>query len=77
MNKTENRIKFKIKTGYYLRLLTLETMKLLGSNKSMITKNEEGENVNLEITKIIFLILLIIIINKIQESCIHLFLINC
>ena len=77
MNKTENRIKFTIKTGYYLRLLTLETMKLLGSNKSTITKNEEGENVNLEITKIIFLILLIIIINKIQESCIHLFLINC
>ena len=52
-------------------------MKLLGSNKSTITKNEEGENVNLEITKIIFLTLLIIIIDKIQESCIHLFLINC
>ena len=26
-NKIENRITFKIKTGYYLELLTLETMK--------------------------------------------------
>ena len=29
MNKIENRVMFKIKTGYYLELLTLETMKLL------------------------------------------------
>ena len=33
MNKIENRTKFKIKKGYYLALLTPETMKLLGSNK--------------------------------------------
>ena len=32
-NKIENRITFKIKTGYYLELLTTETMKLLGSTK--------------------------------------------
>ena len=31
MNKTENRITFKIKDGYNLELLTPETMKLLGS----------------------------------------------
>ena len=37
-NKIENRITFKIKTGYYLELLTPETMKLLGSTKSKITK---------------------------------------
>ena len=30
-NKTKNRIVFKIKTGYKLKLLTPETMKLLGS----------------------------------------------
>ena len=30
-NKIENRVTFKIKTGYYLELLTPETMKLLGS----------------------------------------------
>ena len=31
---------FKIKTGYYLELLTPETMKLLGSTKSKITKKK-------------------------------------
>ena len=36
VNKTENRITFKIKNGYYLELLTPETMKLLGSNESKI-----------------------------------------
>ena len=30
VSKFENRITFKIKNGYYLELLTLETMKLLG-----------------------------------------------
>ena len=34
VNKIENRITFKIKTGYYLELLTLETMELLRSTKS-------------------------------------------
>ena len=32
-NKIKNRIVFKIKTDYKLELLTLETMKLLGSTK--------------------------------------------
>ena len=36
-NKIENRITFKIKAGYYLELLTDETMKLVGSTKSKIT----------------------------------------
>ena len=36
---------FKTKTGYYLELLTSETMKLLGSTKSKITKDENNENV--------------------------------
>ena len=36
---------FKIKTKYYLELLTPETMKLLKSTKSKITKDENGENV--------------------------------
>ena len=31
VNKIESRIAFTFKTGYYLELLTLETMKLLGS----------------------------------------------
>ena len=33
VNKIENRIIFKIKSGYYLELLTPETMKLLGTVK--------------------------------------------
>ena len=54
VNKIENRITFKIKTGYYLELLTPETMKLLGSTKSKITKDENGENVpHLEITEVV------------------------
>ena len=44
VNKIESRITFKIKTGYYLELLTLEKMKLLGSTTSQITKDENGEN---------------------------------
>ena len=46
-------ITFEIKTGYYLELLTPETKKLLGSTKSKITKNENGENVpHIEITEV-------------------------
>ena len=33
VNKIENRITFKIKTGYHLELLTPETMKLHGSTE--------------------------------------------
>ena len=34
INKIENRITFKIKTGYYLKLLTPETMDLLRSTEN-------------------------------------------
>ena len=40
INRIENRITFKIKSGYYLELLTPETMKLLGSTESKITKDK-------------------------------------
>ena len=51
VNKIVNGITFKIKTEYYLELLTPETMKLIGITKSKITKDENGENVPyLEIT---------------------------
>ena len=54
INKIENRITFKSKTGYFLELLTPETMKLLGSTKSKITKDENGENAtHLEIVELI------------------------
>ena len=56
VNKIENRITFKIKTGYYLKLLTTEITKLLGSTKSKITKDENGENVpHLEITEAVLI----------------------
>ena len=42
VNKIENGITFKIKNGYYLELLTPETMKVLGSAESKITEDENG-----------------------------------
>ena len=54
INKIENRITFKIKSGYYLELLTPKTMKLLGSTVSKINKDENGENVpNLEVVEVV------------------------
>ena len=44
---------FKIKTEYYMELLIPETMKLLGSIKSKITKDKNGKNVpHLKITEV-------------------------
>ena len=45
---------FKIKAGYYLGLLTPETMKLLESTKRKITKDPNGENMpHLEIIEVV------------------------
>ena len=53
VNKIENRMTFKIKTGYYLELLTSETMKLLGSFQNEIGNNKNDENIlHLEITEV-------------------------
>ena len=53
-NKIENNVTFRIKTGYYLNLLRLETMKLLVRTKIKITKDEKGENISrLKITKVV------------------------
>ena len=49
VNKIENRITFKTKTGYYFELL-------LRNTKSKITKNENGEHVpQLEITEVVLI----------------------
>ena len=54
VNKIENRITFKIKSGYYLELLSPETMKLLGSTVSKINKDHNGENVpHLEVVEVV------------------------
>ena len=54
INRIENRTTFKIKNGYYLELLTPETMKLLGSTESKITKDKNGENFpHLEVVELV------------------------
>ena len=54
VNKIENLITFKIKNGYYLELLTPETMKLLGSTENKITKDKNSENVpRLEVAELV------------------------
>ena len=54
VKKIENRITFKIKNGYSLALLTLETMKLLESIENKISKDKNGENVpHIEITEVV------------------------
>ena len=52
----QSRITVKTKTAYHLELLTPERLKLLGSTKSKITKDESGENVpHLEITEVVLI----------------------
>ena len=60
-------------------ILFFETMKFLGSTKSKIAKEKNGENMpDLEITEVVLVhwILVTVIINMIHESSINLFLIN-
>ena len=45
-NTINNRILFKIKTGYKLELVSKETMKLLGSTKDIIDSDKNSENVD-------------------------------
>ena len=53
VNKIENKFTFRTNTGYYLELLTPETMKLRGSTKAKITKDKIGGNgAYLEVTEI-------------------------
>ena len=69
INKIENRITFKIKIGYYLEILMPETMKLLGSTESKITKDENGETLpHLEITEVVLIHCNIVNNNYQQDS---------
>ena len=69
INKVENRITFKIKAGYYLELLMPETMKLLGSTKSKISKDKNGENLHsLEIIEVVLVQCNIVNYNFQQDS---------
>ena len=54
VNKIQNRVTFKIKSGYSLEMLTPETMKLLGSAERKVDKDKNGENVpKLEIVDVV------------------------
>ena len=54
VNKIGNRITFKVKSGYYLELLTPEAMKLLESTERKITKDKNGENMpHLEVAELL------------------------
>ena len=54
VNKIQNRITFKIKSGSYLELLTPETMKLFGSTVSKNNKDKNGEDVpHLEVAELV------------------------
>ena len=44
-NEIKNTIVFKIKTGYKLELLSLETMKLLGSTKKDVDEDKNSEKI--------------------------------
>ena len=72
----ENRTTFKVKAGYYIELLMSPTMKFLGSTKSKINKDKNGENVpHLEITEVV-LVHCNIVNNGYQQDSRVLFLIN-
>ena len=79
VNKIRNRITFKIKTGYYLELLTPEIMKLLRSTEDNLTKDKNGENVpHIEIKEVL-LVHCDIVNNDYQQDSkpyIHIFQIN-
>ena len=45
VSRIKNRIVFKIKTGYGLKLLSSEKMKLLGSTKKDVDQDKNEENV--------------------------------
>ena len=54
INKIENRITFKIKTGCYLDFSVPETMKFFGNTKNKINKDKNGKSVpHLEVTEVI------------------------
>ena len=68
VNEIENRITFKIKTGY-LELLMPETIKLFGSTKRKIAKDKNGENdPDFEITEVVLIHFNIVNVDYQQDS---------
>ena len=56
VNKLENRTTFIINKGYYIELLTPETMKLLGNSAKKINKDENGKYIShFEINEVVLI----------------------
>ena len=53
MNRTNNRLVFKIKRRYNLELQTPETIKLFGSTKYLIDKTKTGNVPNLNVVEVV------------------------
>ena len=68
VNKIQNRITFRIKTGYFLENLTSEAMKFFESSKAKATKDKNSKNVShWEITEVV-LVYCNIVINNYQQD---------
>ena len=65
VNEINNRIVFKIKSGYKLELLSKETMKLLGSTNNSIDKDKNSELV----PKLESVDLVLVHCNVVNNSC--------
>ena len=65
VNEINNRIVFKIKSGYKLELLSKETMKLLGSTSNSIDKYKNSELVS----KLESVDLVLVHCNLVNNSC--------
>ena len=69
VKKIKNRIAFKIKTGYYLELLTPKTMDLLESTKNKITKDKiVGNGPHFGIAEVVLLVHCNIVNNDYQQD---------
>ena len=69
VNKIEIRITFKIKNGYYLEILTPETMKLLRSAERKTIKDKNGKNLpHLEISEVVLFHRILVIDDYQQDS---------
>ena len=73
VDKIKNRFVFKVKTGYRLELLTLETIELLGSTKKDVDQDKNGENVPKLESAEIFLVYCNLVKNDYQHTSKFLF----
>ena len=77
INRINNRLTFKIKDGYKLKLQTPETIKLFGGTKKLIDKTKNGDKVpGLEVVEVVLVQCNLVDINKSLDYCTLLYPIN-